>query len=63
MRSVDRSLRRNLADRNEHGHRTLFFKGTVPQVSRHADDFEIALLVHERDAPAHPVGGVQNSER
>src|SRR2546429_5973928 len=54
---VGHSVRRKLAKRYEHGHCTLFFifQTTVPQVSRHADDFEIALLVRERDAPAHRI--------
>src|SRR3989475_4919954 len=54
---VGHSVRRNLPDRYEHGHWTLLFifQTTVPQVSRHADDFEIALLVLERDAPAHRI--------
>src|SRR5450631_3056693 len=53
---VGDSVRRKLAGRHEHGHCTLLFifQTTVPQVSRHADDFEIALLVRERDAPADP---------
>src|SRR4029077_1096308 len=54
VQRVGHSVRRNLAGRYEHGHRTLFFifQTTVPQVSRHADDFELSLLVHYRDAPA-----------
>src|SRR6266496_3560714 len=54
---VGHSVRRNLPDRYEHDHWTLLFifQTTVPQVSRHADDFEIALLVQERDAPAHRI--------
>src|SRR5438034_9831320 len=54
---VGHSVRRKLADRREHDHWTLLFifQTTVPQVSRHADDFEIALLVRERDAPAHRI--------
>src|SRR5688572_13429826 len=52
---VGHSLLRKLADRYKHGHRTLLFQTTVPQVSRYADDFEIALLAHERDAPAHRI--------
>src|SRR5215468_10034156 len=54
---VGYSVRRKLADRYEHGHGTLLFifQTTVPQVSRHADDFQIALLVRERDAPTHRI--------
>src|SRR5690242_13068312 len=54
---VGHSVRRKLADRYEHGHRILLFifQTTVPQVPRHADDFEIALLLRERDAPAHRI--------
>src|SRR5205085_11018439 len=54
---VGHSLRRNLAGRYEQGHRTLLFifQTTVPHVSRHTEDFEIALLVRERDAPAHRI--------
>src|SRR5260370_17337138 len=54
---VGHSVRRKLADRYEHGHCTLLFifQTTVAQVSRHADDFQIALLVRERDAPAHRI--------
>src|SRR5438046_10473579 len=54
---VGHSVRKKLADRYEHGHCTLLFifQTTVPQVSRHADDFEIALLVRECDAPAHRI--------
>src|SRR5438067_11515271 len=54
---VGHSVRRKLADRYEHGHCTLLFifQTTVPQVSRDAGDFEIALLVRERDAPAHRI--------
>ena len=35
----------------------------VPQVTRHADDFEIALLVRERDAPAHRILVLEVSPR
>ena len=54
---VGHSVRRKLADRYEHGHciPLFIFQTTVPQVSRHADDFEIALLVRERDAAAHRI--------
>src|SRR5437879_13580672 len=54
---VGHSVWRKLADRYEHGHCTLLFifQTAVPQVSRHADDFEIALLIRERDAPAHRI--------
>src|SRR5271154_3148905 len=54
---VGYAVRRILAGGYEHGHRTLVFtfQTTVPQVSRHADDFEIALLVRDRDAPAHRI--------
>src|SRR6266404_153233 len=55
VQRVGHSVRRKLADRYEHGHRTLLFQTTVPHVSRHADDFEIALLARERDAPAHRI--------
>src|SRR5579864_1264759 len=43
---VGHSVRRKLADRYEHGHCTLLFifQTTEPQVSRHPNDFEIALL-------------------
>src|SRR6266571_148920 len=62
---VGHSLRRKLADRYEHGHCTLLFifQTTVPQVSRNADDFEIALLVRERDAPAHRILVLEVSSR
>src|SRR5436853_5433273 len=62
---VGHSVRRKLADRYEHGHCTLLFifQTTVPQVSRHADDFEIALLVRERDAPAHRILVLEVSPR
>src|SRR2546423_4226061 len=54
---VGDSVRRKLADRYEHSHCTLLFifQTPIPQVSRHADDFEIALLVRDRDAPAHRI--------
>src|SRR5204862_1660085 len=54
---VGHSVRRKLADRYEHGHCTLafIFQTPIPQISRHADDFDIALLVRERDAPAHRI--------
>src|SRR5580692_2539153 len=52
---IGHPVRRKLADRYEHGHWTLLFQTTVPQVSRHADDFEIELLVQERDALAHRI--------
>src|SRR5204863_2403054 len=54
VKLLGHSVRRKLADRYEHDHRTLLFsfRIAVPQVSRHADDFEIALLVRERNAPA-----------
>src|SRR5260370_24203690 len=62
---VSHSVRSKLADRYEHGHCTLLFifQTTVPQVTRHADDFEIALLVRERDAPAHRVLVLEVSPR
>src|SRR6202162_1124637 len=62
---IGNSVRRKLADRYEHGHCTLLFifQTTVPQVSRHADDFEIALLVRERDAPAHRILVLEVSPR
>src|SRR5947209_3420250 len=62
---VGHSVRRNLADRYEHGHCTLLFifQTTVPQVPRHADDFEIALLVRKRDAPAHRILVLEVSPR
>src|SRR5438067_11309250 len=62
---VGHAVRRKLADRYEHGHGTLLFifQTTVPQVSRHADDFEIALLVRERDAPAHRILLLEVSSR
>src|SRR5689334_20230782 len=46
---------RKLTDWYEHGCGALvfIFHATVPEVSRHADDLEFALLVRERDAPAH----------
>src|ERR1700729_2195054 len=54
---IGHSVRIKLADHYEHGPSTLLFifQATVPQVSRHAGDFEIALLVRERDAPAHRI--------
>src|SRR5919198_3788494 len=62
---VGHSVRRKLADRYEHGHCALLFifQTTVAQVSRHADDFEIALLVRERDAPAHRILVLEVSPR
>src|SRR6185437_14564218 len=54
---VGHSVRRKLADRYKDGHCTLLFifQTTVPHVARHADDFEIALLVRERNTPAHRI--------
>src|ERR1051326_6820908 len=62
---VGHSLRRKLAERYEHSHGALLFifQTTVPQVSRHADDFEIALLLRERDAPAHRILVLEVSSR
>src|SRR5256885_12348880 len=65
VQRVGHSVRRKLADRYEHGHCTLLFifQTTVPKVSRHAHDFEIALLVRERDAPAHRILVLEVSSR
>src|SRR5512140_873390 len=62
---VGHAVRRKLADRYEHGQGTLLFifQTAVPQVSRHADDFKIALLVRERDAPAHRILVLEVSSR
>src|SRR5690242_3622197 len=62
---VSHPVRRKLADRYKHGHCTLLFifQTTVPQVTRHADDFEITLLVRERDAPAHRILVAEVSSR
>src|SRR5579864_5349355 len=59
---VGHSVRRKLADRYEHGHCTLLFifQTTEPQVSRHPNDFEIALLVREGDAPTEPCRSSQS---
>src|SRR5439155_11646794 len=54
---VGHSVRRKLAGRYEHGHCTLLFifQTAVTHVGRHPGDFDIALLVRERDTPAHRI--------
>src|SRR5690348_1552852 len=62
---VGHSVRRKLADWDEHSHGTLIFifQTTVPHVAGDADDFEIALLFRERDAPAHRILVLEVSPR
>src|SRR4051794_78638 len=52
---VGHPVLRKLADCYERRHRTLPSQTTGPQVSRHAYDFELALLFRERDAPAQRI--------
>src|SRR6185437_16482569 len=48
-------VRRKLTGRCEYGHGSLLFsfQTAVPHVGRNTDDFEIPIVVHESDAPAH----------
>src|SRR5262249_23513367 len=60
---VGHSVRNDLAGCYEDSHRTLLFQTAVLQVGRDADDFEIALLTHERDAPPDRIVAAKVSTR